>query len=123
MLNKVGYFQGHSLTMSTYQVETFSATQKIDINSKLPFVIETKGFGDNFTKYKLLDRSDNQKVIHEGAILLRNSDLVEINNKYYAFGYGTGLFGGTVPFAVKLTTNGTMEWTKAFSGNNGALDM
>ncbi|EGQ7900730.1 hypothetical protein K2B98_004660 [Vibrio parahaemolyticus] len=83
VLNKMGYFDEHSLTMSAYQVETFSATQKIDINTNLPFIVETKGFGNNFTKYKLLDRSDDKKVIHEGAILLRNAEIVKINNKHY----------------------------------------
>lgn len=47
------------------------------------------------------------------------SDIIELNNKYYAFGYGTGLFGATVPFCVKINSNGNMAWTKVFTGLNG----
>lgn len=47
------------------------------------------------------------------------ADIIEINNKYYAVGYGTGLFGGTIPMIIKLKENGTLEWVKAFNGAIG----
>jgi len=82
-LNDLGYFNGHTLDFIPYRVESFSASELVDINANLPFVIETKGFSENFTRYQLLDRHDHSVVIHEGAIELRNAEIVEVNERFY----------------------------------------
>ena len=50
------------------------------------------------------------------------SDILEQNGYYYAYGYGTGYLGGTVPMLLKLDpTNGNVVWAKVIRGEYGGL--
>lgn len=40
------------------------------------------------------------------------ADIIEINGSYYAYGYGTGYLGYTVPWLLKLDENGNLIWAK-----------
>ncbi|OFI66803.1 hypothetical protein [Vibrio cholerae] len=82
-LNGLGFFNDNTLTFIPYRVAKFSASQLVDINANLPFVIETTEFSENFTRYQLLDRHDRSALIYEGAIELRNAEIVEVNDRFY----------------------------------------
>lgn len=45
------------------------------------------------------------------------SDVVEIDGFYYAFGYGTGYYGATIPLLIKVNENGDLIWGKVLKGN------
>ncbi len=82
-LNDLGFFDDNTLSFIPYRVAKFSASQRVDISANLPFVIETTEFSENFTRYKLFDRHDSQALIYEGAIELRNAEIVEVNDRFY----------------------------------------
>lgn len=81
-INELGYYNDYTLQLEPYKVVTLSASQKIDINSGLPFILETKEFSDNYTSYVLISKKDNT-ILHEGAIYLRNAEVVELHKKFY----------------------------------------
>ncbi len=80
--NELGYHKQYKVEFIPYKVVSFSAKQKVDINPKLPFLVETKGFSENYTSYSLLSRNSNLEL-HRGDIYLRNAEIVNISEKYY----------------------------------------
>lgn len=81
-INRMGYFRDIKIHLIPYRVVTLGSKQKEDINANLPFLVETRGFAENYTRYALISRKDNREI-HEGAILLRGAEVVEYENRYY----------------------------------------
>ncbi len=81
-INKIGFYGDEKIQLIPYRVVTLGASQKEDITANLPFVIETRGFNDNYTRFALIPKSGGDEI-HEGAILLRGADVVEYQNHHY----------------------------------------
>lgn len=81
-INDLGFFRDIKIQLIPYRVVTLGATQKEDINANLPFVFETRGFAENYTRYALLSKKDDREI-HEGAILLRGAEVIEYEKHYY----------------------------------------
>ncbi|MDH3976313.1 MAG: hypothetical protein OEV42_18765, partial [Deltaproteobacteria bacterium] len=81
-IKEMGYFKELKIHLIPYRVVTLGATQKEDINARLPFIFETRGFAENYTRYALISRKD-KKEIHEGAILLRGAQVIEYEDHHY----------------------------------------
>lgn len=47
------------------------------------------------------------------------ADIIEINGAYYAYGYGTGFYGYTVPWLIKVDKNGILKWAKIIKAPYG----
>jgi hypothetical protein len=47
------------------------------------------------------------------------ADIIEISGSYYAYGYGTGHLGYTVPWLVKIDGNGDLKWAKIIKAPYG----
>ncbi|WP_299496724.1 hypothetical protein [uncultured Shewanella sp.] len=81
-LKELGFFNKVDMRLRPFEVATFGAKQGIDMHSKLPFTIHTNGFSENYTRFTLKSRSD-QEVIYEDSILLRGAKLFQYRDKYY----------------------------------------
>lgn len=81
-LNELGFFNKVDMRLRPFEVATFGAKQGIDMNSRLPFTIHTNGFSENYTRFTLKSRQDEQ-VIYEDSILLRGAKLFQYKNKFY----------------------------------------
>ncbi|MCL1123772.1 hypothetical protein [Shewanella surugensis] len=81
-LNELGFFNKVDMRLNPFEVATFGALQGIDMSSKLPFTIHTKGFSENYTRFALKSRIDDQ-VIYEDSILLRGAKLFQYHDQYY----------------------------------------
>lgn len=83
-VNNLGFskFHGIDIQLKPYRVVEFSSSQRIDINTNLPFTIETRGFSENYTRFALISKNANVKTI-EDSILLRGAKVYFYKEKYY----------------------------------------
>lgn len=81
-MNDVGYFRDYSVEFFPYRVEEFSSSQREDVSAELPFLVETKGFSENYTRFSLVSKTSG-KEIYDGAILLRGAEVVKVEGRYY----------------------------------------
>jgi len=83
-INSIGYHNKNKIgvQLKPYRVVSFGAAKREDVNNNLPFLIETKGFSNNYTRFALISR-DEEKVVYESAILLRGAEVVEYDDQFF----------------------------------------
>jgi len=81
-LSEIGYHNEMKVDLKPYRVATFKASQSIDINTNLPFTVETNGFSENYTRFILRSKND-QSIVYEDSIQLRGAKLFKHESKFY----------------------------------------
>ena len=81
-LKGIGYHNNIQVDLKPYEVVSFGASQKVDMNANLPFIIETNGFSENYTRFLLISKHDG-RAIYEDSIQFRGAKIFKHQSKYY----------------------------------------
>ncbi|NAX32661.1 hypothetical protein CAG63_21665, partial [Vibrio sp. V37_P2S8PM304] len=81
-INKLDFYDTFSLQLKSYRVVSFGPNDKVDINKDLPFILESRGFYDNYSNIYVIDKTTNEDV-KELNMYLREAKVIEFLNRYY----------------------------------------